>query len=192
MQRRARKHRFAAGAVLPAERQPSGAMAIFTLAIVAGLGFLGWTIWNESNAGSREHQRVLAMRAPEVVMAEFAGPMRLLLLNDHPAASNAMVRARVERMVREQRGKGWEVVEDDPDAEVELRKVLPPAGIDPAEPLSQLVRKALAAHQCSGFIVVKALPGTGHPQDGLKFQSFLMPSSQDKPVQVLEIEPPPE
>ncbi len=192
MQRRARQHRLAAGVVLPAERQPSGAMAMFTLAIVAGLGFLGWTFWSENQAGSREHQRVLAMRVPEVAMAEFAGPMRLLLLNDHPAASNALVRARVELMVREQRGKGWEVVEDDPDAEAELRKVLPLTGIDPAEPLSPLVLKALAAHQCSGFIVVKAQPGAGHPMDSLKVQSFLMSSSQDKPVQLLEIEPPPE
>ncbi len=192
MQRRARQHRLAAGAVLPAERQPSGAMAMFTLAIVAGLGFLGWTIWSEDRAGNREHQRVLAMRVPDVTVAELAGPMRLLLLNDHPAASNALVRAKVELMVRAQRDQGWEIVQDDPDAEAELRKVLPLAGVDPAEPLSPLVRKALAAHKCSGFIVVKAQPGAGQPQDGLKFQSFLMPFSQDRPVQLLEIEPPPE
>jgi hypothetical protein len=190
MQSRARHHRLAAAAV-PAGRQPHGALALVPVALIAGLVLVIWSVKREDRAGRLEHQRVLAMSVPEVAMADLAGPMRLLLLNDHPAASNALVRAQVEAMVREQRGKGWEIIEDEPDAEVELRKVLPPAGPDPAAPLSPLVRKALAEHGCSGFIMIRSLPAAGRAPAGLRFQSFFMPAELDEPVRVEELAPAP-
>src|SRR5262249_35566887 len=162
--------------IVTPDKKQSNVLTGVALAVVSGVTFLGWTLWRADVEGRREHQRALAMSATRfpappqtpMVMDGYGGHVRTLLLNHHPASSSPRVRAKVDTMLERQRATGWEVVEDDPEAEAELRMVLPPGGIGSGEALPVVVRQALARHDYDGYILVRALPGDGTPEDRMQ------------------------
>ncbi len=124
--------------------------------------------------------------------AEIMGPLSLLLINDHPAASHAIVQAEVERIVENHREQGWMVVIDDQTAEVEVRKLLPPGAADAETDLSPLLRNTLMTHDLGGIILFKAPPGPGEPHKRTRAHTIIMPKSPEQPVIRFEVELPKE
>jgi len=184
IQRRAREHRYAAVAPAavpwrPAEKGPSAVMAFVALAVVIG----GVMVLVNARGGGHAHQRPLAMSgvpAPRVE-AGVMGPLSLLLINDHPAAASLAVRLEIERLVELHRSKGWEVVLDNEEAEIAVRRYLPTGPVDPSAP-NPLLRNTLLDLDFGGIIRIKSTPGDGPAETRIESVMIALPDSDEVPL----------
>ncbi|MHC5008038.1 MAG: protein kinase domain-containing protein [Planctomycetota bacterium] len=179
MQRRARTHRHRA--VREDPRQPSGMMAfmglvVLLMAAAAIVGLLNTS--RARNAGVREQGK-----QPPV-----AGPLSLLLINDHPAGTNERVQYEIKRIVDLHRQQGWEVVLD-ADAEVDVRTCLPAGSLDPMDPNPQL-RKTLGSYDLGGILRIRSFPGEGEPSERIKAVMIAVPKAREAPLVHLEVQVP--
>ncbi len=182
IRRRAREHRYAAvaGVARPAERAPSVMMSSLTLAVVLGGSLLvfGWLKEQDTHSGDE----VLAMSSIGVphVKAPVLGPLSLLVINDHPAATDRRVLDQIKRIVQMHRDQGWEVILDNREAEVAVRKYLPPGVIEPGA-VHPLLRNALVDFDLGGIIRIKSVPGVGPPNERIEAVMIAAPADEDAP-----------
>ena len=183
IQRRAREHRHVAvKRARSAERGPSAAMAFVTMAVLLGAGLVTVALFNGSGRRHREID-VLAMSSLNIprIDAAVMGPLTLLLINDHPAATSAVVQAEIDRLVRLHREQGWEVVLDDVAAEVAVRMCLPTGPLDP-HAANPLLRSTLLNFNLGGVLRIKSLPGEGPPEQRIESVVIAVPDSLDAPL----------
>ena len=188
IQRRAREHRHAA-VVVPrraAEKGPSAAMAFVAMAVVFAAVMALVTV----NRGGRTHEQVLATSVlpplPSLPSVEAGGvgvmgPLSLLLINDHPAASSPALRREIARLVKLHESRGWEVVLDNEEAEIAVRGSLPTGPVDPTAP-NPLLRNALLEFDFGGIIRIKSLPGDGPAEARIESVMIALPESEDFPL----------
>ncbi|MHC4306034.1 MAG: hypothetical protein ACYS15_19615, partial [Planctomycetota bacterium] len=117
-----------------------------------------------------------------------AGPLSLLLINDHPAGTNERVQYEIKRIVDLHRKQGWEVVFD-ADAEVDVRTCLPAGPLDPKEPNPKL-RKTLVSHDLGGILRIRSFPGEGEPSERIKVVMVAVPEAPEAPLVHLEVQVP--
>ncbi len=192
IQRRAREHRHRAAPGMSRSRQPSAVMAFLALTVLSAGALLAITTLRRSTPGV---EQVLAMdgfdsatfSGRNYLEADIMGPLTLLLINDHPAAANAVVKAEVDRLVSSHRNQGWEVLVDDRDAEVEVRKLLPPGATEKEIDLSPLLRRTLAAHDLGGIILFTGGPGEGEPHERTRAHTIILPHSDTEPALHFEV-----
>ncbi len=178
IQRRARRHRYAAMPAVarrPAEKGPSSMMAFVAMFVVV----TGAVIWiNASEDGGRHpHDQVLAMSTPLVPK----GPLNLLMINDHPAATSPAVQLEVKRLLELHQSKGWTVVLDDEEAEIAVRGCLPTGAVDP-EAANPLLRHTLLALDLGGIIRIKSTPGDGPPDARIESVMIVVPARDEAPL----------
>jgi hypothetical protein len=187
IRRRAREHRYAtiAGAMpampaKPAEKAPSAVMSSVTLGVVLALSLAAFSLLKEHDTHSSDE--VLAMSSIHVphVDASVLGPLSLLVINDHPAATDRGVQDRIERIIQLHRELGWEVIVDDQAAEVAVRKYLPPGAVEP-DAANPLLRNALVDFDLGGIIRIRALPGEGPPSERFEAVMIAAPVDEDAP-----------
>ena len=158
IQRRARAHRHRALHVKTADHQPSGMMAFMAVAVLVAGGFL--VTWLVRQPRSTPH----AFAGDEVfaaaVVPRAGKPLSLIVINDHPASTDANVAAQIEAVIKLHRDQGWEVIDDGKEAEVQIRKHLPAGVFDPDQP-HELLRNAMRDHDLGGFLLIKTEPGEG-------------------------------
>jgi len=183
IRRRAREHRYAtvAGVAKPAERAPSAMMSSLTLAVVLAVSLAGFILLQGHDTHSVDE--VLAMSSIGVPYPEaplLAPVSSLLVINDHPAAADRGVQARIARIVQMHRDLGWEVIVDDRMAEVEVRKYLPLGALEPGVP-NLLLRNALLDFDLGGIIRIKSVPGEGPPNQRFEAVMIAAPVDEDAP-----------
>ena len=155
-------------------------MSSLTLAVVLGSALLVFSWLKERDTHSGD--QVLAMSSIGVPHADATvmGPLSLLLINDHPAATDRSVQAQIERIVQMHRDQGWEVILDDQAAEVAVRKYLPPGMIDP-KATNPLLRNTLLDLDLGGILRIKSVPGDGPPNKRLQAVMIAAPAAEDAP-----------
>jgi serine/threonine protein kinase len=188
MQRRARAHRHQV--VTTNARPPSGMMAFMGLVVVLALVALVAGLLNTNQA--RHHainERVLAMGIMDAPYdgPRVMGPLSLLLINDHPASANAVVQERIDHLVHTTVKQGWEVIVND-EAEVEVRKYLPPGPISPDDP-NPMLRRALINFDIGGVLRVGTFPGEGEPHERINAVMVAVPEASDEPMVRIEVSP---
>ncbi len=182
IRRRAREHRYAAvaGVARTAERAPSVMMSSLTLAVVLGGSLLVFSLLKEHDTHAGDE--VLAMSSIGVphVKAPVLGPLSLLVINDHPAATDRRVLDQIKRIVQMHRDQGWEVILDNQAAEVAVRKYLPPGAIELGA-ANPLLRNALMAFDLGGIIRIKSIPGEGPSNERIEAVMIAAPADEDAP-----------
>jgi hypothetical protein len=194
MQRRARSHRHrAVHAVHKKDHQPSGLMAFLTLIVMVPFLALAVGLWRTSRTGDvvvREHALAMgaldALRAP-YEGAKVAGPLELLLINDHPAATDAGVQKKVDHLVHTTMSSGWNVVVSD-EWEVKVRQYLPTGPIDPDDP-NPLLRDTMCDLGIGGILRVGTYPGDGAPRQRVNATLIAVPESEDSPFVTIDVPP---
>jgi serine/threonine protein kinase len=193
MQRRARTHRHQAlhaVNVKKKDRQPSGLMAFLTLVILIPFLALAAGLWRTNQA--REvavHERTLAISSGGSAYGGpgVAGPLKVLLINDHPAATNASVQKWVDQLVKTTEDRGWEVIVAD-DSEVIVRQYLPAGPIDPDD-RNPLLRDAMGDLGLGGVLRVSTYPGDGAPHERINGLMLALPENPDDPFVRVEAQP---
>jgi serine/threonine protein kinase len=189
MQRRAKAHRVRT--VREDPRQPSGMMAFMGLVVVLMMAAALVGLLNTSrmrHAGVREQVLASAIAEAASQQPSVAGPLSLLLINDHPAGTNERVQYEIERIVDLHRQQGWEVLLD-ADAEVEVRMCLPAGPLDPEEP-NPLLRKTLISHDLGGILRIRSFPGEGEPSERINVVMIAVPESPEERLVHLEVQLP--
>jgi serine/threonine protein kinase len=187
MQRRARAHRHRA--VHKKDHQPSGLMAFLTLIVLIPFLALAAGLWRTNQSREIVQERALAMgtvSAPRIG-PKVAGPLVLLLVNDHPAAANAEVQKKVDHLVKTTKSNGWDVVVSD-ESEVRVRKYLPPGPMDPDDP-NPLLRDTMTDLGIGGILRVGTYPGEGGPGERVNATLIAMPDKPDAPFVRIEVPP---
>lgn len=174
MRRRVSTHRHRA----VNQRQPSGAMAFVTLAVLLLGAALATTMLRSKSSGANvrhlaEAPNVLATPGPGVFEHD---QWPFILINDHPAAANAQVQAEVNRILDERRAQGWKIVMGDQDAEVAIRKCMPVGLEDPDAPMPPLLEHTLMQYDLGGILRIKAAPGDGPLQERVMVIPIRLPS----------------
>ena len=162
MRHRARAHRNQS----TRDRQPSAVLGLVAVVVLLGGAVLVMPLSKNRGTVVTAEQFAhgpLAFSAPRPEVGDHRWP--LLLVNDHPAATNPLVQAEVDRIIQGHREQGWIVVVDDKDAEVALRKYLPAGLVDPKTPLPPLLRNALRKHNLGGILQIASIPGEGEPYE---------------------------
>jgi hypothetical protein len=188
MQRRARAHRHQA--VRTSSRQPSGMMAFLGLIILLPFLALVLGLWRANDARRVAiHEQVLAMgmAAAPYDGPKVAGPLSLLLINDHPATANTVVQQKIEHLVHTTVRQGWDVVSSD-EWEVKVRKYLPAGPIDPDDP-NLLLRKTLLNLGVGGILRVETFPGEGEPSERINAVMIAVPETPEAPMVRIEVPP---
>jgi len=181
IQRRAREHRYAAVVIprRPAEKGPSAVMAFLALAVVFGGAMILVTL---RGGGNQTHEQVLAMSIPAPrIDAGVMGPLSLLLINDHPAATSAALQLEIQRLVELHQSKGWEIILDNEEAEIAVRGVLPTGPVDPSAP-NPLLRNTLLDLDLGGIIRIKAMPGDGPAETRIESVMIAVPDRAEAPL----------
>jgi hypothetical protein len=193
IQRRAREHRYAAMPQVkrrPVEKAPSAVMAFFALAVLIGGAFLSINVLTHRRS---THEQVLAMSSAALPKAHAGvmGPLSLLLINDHPAATSEAVQKEIERLVELHTSQGWEVVLDDEEAEIAVRGCLPTGSVDPKAP-NPLLRNTLVDLDFGGIIRIKSTPGDGPPSARIESVMIAVPDREEATlVRMVVPKPPP-
>ncbi len=155
--RRAAAHRR----TLP-EHQPTGGLAFLVLAVLVGMAIVVGAIVRD-RVGHKSLEQLVGTSG--VLASEAHGLLDgcrpLILINDHPATRDELVQAEIDRILERHRQEGWVIVMDDADAEVDVRKYLPPGPGDPDEPLPPLLEKVLAEHDLGGILRIGCNVGDG-------------------------------
>ena len=99
--------------------------------------------------------------------------MRLLVISDVPSLTDE-VRVQVDRILNQYRLKGWNVVLDDQNAEVEVRKNLPTGPLEIDKPNRRLY-SALAHREYDATLVLRSKTG-----EGIVHAVFQVPVSADE------------
>ncbi len=157
VRRRAREHRRQ---VLGDERQvqPAVALALLTL-IVAGVVGIVVLARSAPTHGFGAGQGPLAAAIAEGGLGSLdLRGTKLLVINDHPARTDPFVRDRVQRLLEEIRAQGGEVVTDDQEAEVWVRRAGP---VEADRPLPENVEVVLVERHLGGVLRIVATPGDG-------------------------------
>jgi serine/threonine protein kinase len=191
MQRRARAHRHRSART--EARQPSGMMAFLALVMLLAFSALALGLWRTNQA--RHHsirERVLAMDMAELGIGphdgpKIAGPLSLILINDHPAAANAAVQEKVDHLVHTTLNQGWDVVVSD-EWEVKVRKYLPAGPIDPDDP-NPLLRRTLKGLGVGGILRIETFPGEGEPHERISAVMIAAPEAPDAPLVRIKVPP---
>ncbi len=110
-------------------------------------------------------RRRTIVTGPTVTISAAPPALPYLLINDHPAKADPKVQQQVRQIVSAYRDTGWNIADDNLDAEVELRKYLPTGPIDPKLPLSPMLEAALAEFELGGILRIDLGPGDGAPAD---------------------------
>ncbi|MCH7798311.1 MAG: hypothetical protein IID28_07670 [Planctomycetes bacterium] len=184
IQRRAREHRYVTvGRPRSAEKGPSAAMAFVTLAVLMGAAMLFVGLLNGGPGDRHRDNDVLAMSSFNIPHADASvmGPLSLLLINDHPAATSAAVQGEIDRLVKLHREQGWEVILDDQEAEVAVRMCLPTGPVDP-DAANPLLRNTLLKFNLGGVLRIKSVPGEGPPEQRIESVMIAVPDSDDAPL----------
>ncbi len=157
-------------------------MAFVTLAVLMGGAML---VVGLLQGPGRDHRGndVLAMSSFNIPHADASvmGPLTLLLINDHPAATSAVVQGEIDRLVRLHRDHGWEVILDNEEAEVAVRMCLPTGPVDP-DAANPLLRNTLLDFDLGGVLRIKSLPGEGPPEQRIESVMIAVPDSDDAPL----------
>ena len=184
IQRRAREHRYVTvGRPRSAEKGPSAAMAFVTLAVLMGAAMLFVGLLNGGPGDRHRDNDVLAMSSFNIPHADASvmGPLSLLLINDHPAATSAAVQDEIDRLVKLHRQQGWEVILNDQEAEVAVRMCLPTGPVDP-DAANPLLRNTLLKFNLGGVLRIKSVPGEGPPEQRIESVMIAVPDSDDAPL----------
>jgi hypothetical protein len=112
-------------------------------------------------AGARERRRVPSPPASHVPPAP---DETYLLVNDHPAKADRLVEVKINELVANYRVAGWKLEVND-DAEVAVRKLLPPGPLDPKIPLPVMLADELDRLRYGGILRIDAAPGDAPPQE---------------------------
>ncbi|MHC4413938.1 MAG: serine/threonine protein kinase [Planctomycetota bacterium] len=183
MRRRARAHRHRS----VSERPPSAALGLMALAVLA---FAAIFVLTARRSHQAPHVSIDdGVTITEVVPMPYSlqvplatskseSPLALLLVNDHPAAANPLVAARVEKIVQDHRDRGWIVVIDDQDAEVAVRKYLPTGSGEVDEPLPPLLHKTFIEHELGGVLQITTTPGEGEPHERFTARVILQSATE--------------
>ncbi|MHC4429037.1 MAG: hypothetical protein ACYS0D_10630 [Planctomycetota bacterium] len=171
MRRRAREHRMRAVKTMPPVKResnptPAAAAAMLVLVVAAAAGGLALL----------DHRRdqVVQMSMPMVSGYKADGnPLTLLLINDLPAMVDPAVQAEMAQFIAERRRLGYVIIDDDREAEVEIRKRLPSGRYDPVSPL---LRHTLRRYDLEGVMQVSVEPG----EDGSLVTNILVPDIEDE------------
>ncbi|MCH8166254.1 MAG: hypothetical protein IH889_11660, partial [Planctomycetes bacterium] len=174
MQRAARNHRRQA----LDQRRPSPMLAFLAVAVLLAGAFLLLPLNTER--ASRAKVQELARLAEAVAAAgghTSGRGLSLLLVNDHPAAADPAVQAKVNRIVQEHHDQGWVVLIDNQDAEVAVRKSLPAGMVDPGEPMPPLLLKTLLRYNLAGILRISSSPGGGESPEPYVTRIVVGPSA---------------
>ncbi len=166
MQRRVRGHRRHT----PPKQQPPASVGwqVAVLMLVGATALVFLTRPAGHAVEESTHINVVQLPAATYLAPDLAADGRrltLLLVNDHPAATNLKVRKQISRIIEDHRNNGWIVIVDDRDAEVAIRAELPTGPIKPNEPVSLLLRNALLKYDLAGVLKVNAKPGDAKPHE---------------------------
>jgi hypothetical protein len=116
-----------------------------------------------------------------------AGPLELLLINDHPASTNAAVQEKVDHLVHTTMSSGWNVVVSD-EWEVKVRQYLPTGPIDPDDP-NPLLRDTMRDLGIGGILRVSTYPGDEKPYKRINATLIAVPETPDAPFVRIEVPP---
>ena len=174
MQRAARNHRRQA----LDQRRPSPVLAFLAVAVLLAGAFLLLPLSTE-RAGPAEAQELTRLaEAVAAARAHTSGRgLSLLLVNDHPAATDPLVQAKVNKIVQEHHDQGWVVLIDNRDAEVAVRKSLPVGMVDPGEPMPPLLLKTLLRYNLAGILRISSSPGGGESPEPYVTRIVIGPSA---------------
>jgi hypothetical protein len=138
-------------------------------------------------ASVREQVFAMDMRGMANTGQKVAGPLSLLLINDHPASANAIVQKKIDHLVNTTMSQGWEVVIND-EAEVEIRRYLPVGPIDPNDP-NLLLRNTLVDLGVGGILRIETYPGEGEPHQRINAVMIAVPEAPEAPLVRIEVPP---
>lgn len=96
----------------------------------------------------------------------------LLVVNDHPAKTNPVVKKRIGKIIAAHKLAGWEVLIDNEDAEVDVRQYLPAGEIKLNDELHALLRTTMLSHKLAGVIRITASSGDEALQDRIDWDTI--------------------
>ncbi len=157
-------------------------MMAFVVMFVVVSGAVIW-ITASDGRGRHPHEQVLAMSSPSVPKAGpgVMGPLSLLLINDHPAATSPGVQLEIKRLLQLHQDLGWTVVLDDEEAEIAVRSVLPTGAVD-TRAANPLLRSTLLDLDFGGIIRIKSTPGDGPPDARIESVTIAVPDDDEVPL----------
>ncbi len=174
MHRAARNHRRQA----LDQRRPSPVLAFLAVAVLLGGAFLLMPLSTERASQAEAHELARLADAVAAARAYTSGRgLSLLLVNDHPAAADPLVQAKVNRIVQEHQDQGWVVLIDNQDAEVAVRKSLPAGMVDPGKPMPPLLLKTLLRYKLAGILRISSSPGGGESPEPYVTRIVVGPSA---------------
>ena len=177
MQRRVREHRHHRHHK-PVKRQPSASLG-WQVAMLMVVGGIALAVLNKSRPAARAVEELAPINVVQLPTATYLEELTLLLVNDHPAATDRKVRKQISWLLEELRNKGVIVIDDDRDAEVAVRAELPTGQIEANERGSLLLRNAFLKYDLDGVLKVNAKPGEGEPHKRTVV-SYLIPPDEDE------------
>ncbi|MFB3138153.1 MAG: serine/threonine protein kinase [Phycisphaerales bacterium] len=174
MHRAARNHRRRA----LDQRQPSPMLAFLAVAVLLAGAFLLLPLTTERSGRAEAQELARLAEAVAAARAHTSGRgLSLLLVNDHPAATDPLVQAKVNKIVQEHHDQGWVVLVDNRDAEVAVRKSLPAGMVDPGEPMPPLLIKTLLRYNLAGILRISSSPGGGESPEPYVTRIVIGPSA---------------
>ena len=110
----------------------------------------------------------------------------ILIVNDHPASHDPLVAERIESLKETYMDRGWNLQED-VDAEVEFRGMLPTGPVVAESFDYERIRTLMFKLELGGVLHITATPGEGKPHNRIT-DTMILRETPGAEVEVFEIE----